>query len=188
MAALGGKVAARRRQWERWRLLRSRTPLALTPAVDDKAVLALCIHQLVVVGSDGVDVDLQASVSGQRLLPQQALRLAVQLLDELARQEPRLQDLHPPPHALLHQAQFEDLGLLLCPAGSRREVPSADKFKTGQRRVGQRRAFGMPLGSLHPEITYREAASPIRGPRLSAAGLWAAAIATARAGRSREGR
>ena len=61
----------------------------------------------------------------QGLLAQEALRLPVQLLDELAGQQAGVQDLHPAPDAILHQGQPQDGHLVLCPAGGGREVPPA---------------------------------------------------------------
>ena len=62
----------------------------------------------------------------KRLLAQQALRLAVQLLDHFAWQQAGLQDLHPAAYPVLHQAQLQDVGLLLRPARRGREVPPAE--------------------------------------------------------------
>jgi hypothetical protein len=55
------------------------------------------------------------------LLAQQPLRLAVQLLDELARQHARVDDLHPAPDAKLLQRQLQRHHLVLGPACQPRE-------------------------------------------------------------------
>ena len=61
----------------------------------------------------------------ERLLPKQALRLAVQLLDELARQQARVHDLHPAAYAELGQRRFQHQHLVLRPTRGGGEVPQA---------------------------------------------------------------
>ncbi len=58
------------------------------------------------------------------LLAKEALRLAIQLLNELAGQQSSLQDLDPSPHPKLHQAELQEMRFLLAPARRRCEVPS----------------------------------------------------------------
>ena len=66
---------------------------------------------------------LQARVRGQALLPEQPLRLAVELLDHLAREQAGRLDLHPAADAEAHQAELERRGLVRGPPGGRGEVP-----------------------------------------------------------------
>lgn len=61
----------------------------------------------------------------ERLLPQQALRLAAQLLDELPGQVARRVDGLPLADAILHEAQLQHLRLLARPPRRGRKVPAA---------------------------------------------------------------
>ena len=66
---------------------------------------------------------LQPGVRRQALLAQQPLRLAVELLDHLAREQARRLDLHPAADAEPHQAELERRSLVGGPARRRGEVP-----------------------------------------------------------------
>ena len=61
----------------------------------------------------------------QRLLPQQPLRLPVQLLDVLLPQQAAVEDEQPLAHPVLHQAQPQQRRLLGRPAGGTATVPAA---------------------------------------------------------------
>lgn len=75
----------------------------------------------------GVAIVLAHMITCQRLLPQQALRLAVELLVQLAGQQAGALDLLPPSDAMHHQAQPQDGHLRLRPPGRRTEVPPAPR-------------------------------------------------------------
>ena len=85
------------------------------PAPHHEAVLprhARVPQARVVVAPHRVHVQAgQARKRRQRLLPQQALRLGRELLHGLAGQEVGGLDLQPRAHAVLHQAQAQDVGL-----------------------------------------------------------------------------
>mmetsp|Transcript_5966 Transcript_5966/g.17918 ORF Transcript_5966/g.17918 Transcript_5966/m.17918 type:complete len:249 (+) Transcript_5966:227-973(+) len=70
--------------------------------VDQQAALPLSIL-LVVILPDLIQVNAQTGISRQTLLPDQPLRLAVQLLDQFPRKVTGFQDLHPPSHAVIHE-------------------------------------------------------------------------------------
>ena len=129
---------------------------------------------------------------------------AAHLLDHLSGQEPSLQDLHPPPHAVLHQAQFQSLGLLLGPSGRGRKVPAVGTGGTACRSAARRhegaaqevaaaaaaaRAPARLRRSTRCKRTHAipvtlrdahsDAASPMRGPRFWGAPSRAAMTARA---------
>lgn len=105
----------------------------------DETALALHIGLCFVFSTDAVNVDMKTSVccvcgvgmilnmtynrTGKGLLAQEALGLAVELLDELAGKQSRVEDLHPSPNTILLQAQFQDVHLLLCPPRGGGKVP-----------------------------------------------------------------
>ena len=115
--------------------MRSRRPPPRTAGVDDEAAFAYHVVALLrfVVLAHRVDVDVQpregwrfvrarqlrrrearawlraassALRTCKRLLPKQPLRLPVELLDELARKNARVHDLHPAPDAELAERKL----------------------------------------------------------------------------------
>jgi hypothetical protein len=143
------------------------TSMLLTSRVDDEARLALCANQFLVVCADAVNVHTEASVGCEGLLPQQTLRLPVELLDELAWQEARLDDLDPAPHAILCQAELQDVGLLFRPPGGGGEVPAA-RVLSGKGEGGLRvvTSSSSSVGD-HPQLT-----GMLRRPAWAPASPW----------------
>lgn len=94
----------------------------LVTVVDKEAHLAMSLL-LLVVCTDPEDIEFQSHERCERLLPENALRLQVHLLDCLGRQSFRVPDLLPLADAIELQEHHQRLRLFLCPAGTQRIVP-----------------------------------------------------------------